>query len=92
MGARFTGAGWGMSARTPLLFGSLMSVLRKEQHDQAKYEPRRKLVDIEQGRVRYAIYRHRRKRRNLRFRIAALIIFAVGIGVVVALLANWLSP
>jgi hypothetical protein len=71
--------------------GSLMSALRKEQRDQAKYEPRRKLVDIEQGRVRYAIYRHRRKRRNLRFRVAALIIFAVGIGVVVALLANWLS-
>ena len=82
--------GRGRSAKASLLFGSLMSALRKEQHDQAKYKPSRKLVDIEQGRVRYAIYRHRGKRRNLR--VAALIILAVGIGVVVALLTNWLSP
>jgi hypothetical protein len=87
MGAGFMG-GCGMN-QTSLLFGSLMSALRKEQDNKAEYKPGRKLFDIAQGRARYAIQRHRRNRRNLR--ITALIILAVGIGVVVVLLASWLS-
>jgi hypothetical protein len=66
-----------------------MSALRKEQHDQADYDQERKLFDIAQGRVRYAIQKRRRNRRNLR--VGALIILAVGMGVAVVLLANWLS-
>jgi hypothetical protein len=66
-----------------------MSALRKEKHNQAEYNPERKLFDIAQGKARYAIQRHRRKRRNLR--VAALILLAVGIGVVIVFLANWLS-
>ena len=67
-----------------------MSALRKEQHNQAEHNHEGKLFDIAQGRAPYAIQRHHRQRRNLR--VAALIILAVGIGVVVVLLANWLSP
>jgi hypothetical protein len=67
-----------------------MSALRKEKHNQAEHNPERKLFDISQGKARYAIQRHRRNRRNLR--VAALILLAVGIGVLVALLASWLSP
>ena len=89
MAAGFMGFRFGIH-QTSLIFGSLMSALRKEQHDQAKYNPERKPFDIAQGRVRYALQKRRRNRRNLR--VASLIILAVGIGVVVVLLANWLSP
>jgi hypothetical protein len=64
-----------------------MSVVRKQQLDQAAYQPPREPVDFAQGRVRYL--RHRRKRSYLL--ISALIIAGVGIGIVAVFLADWLS-
>ena len=67
-----------------------MSGRPQEQRDQAAQEPRRPPLDFAQARARYTS--HVRRRRNRRYGIvAALIILAAGLGVVVALLADWLS-
>ena len=67
-----------------------MGGMRKEQRDQASWQPRRTPFDIAQGKLRYTIQmrRHRNRRYGV---VAALLILGVGIGLAAALLANWLT-
>jgi hypothetical protein len=66
-----------------------MGGLRKERRDPPAYKPRGTPLDFAQGRLVYAgqVYRRNRTYRL----VAALLIVAVGSGVVVALLADWLN-
>lgn len=67
-----------------------MSGMRNEQRDQAAYKPPSTPLDFAQGRLVYTS--HVRRRRNRMYRLAAaLLVLAVGTGVVLVLLANWLS-
>jgi hypothetical protein len=67
-----------------------MSGMRNEQRDQAAYRPPSTPLDFAQGSLVYAS--HVRRRRNRMYLLAAaLLILAVGTGVLVVLLANWLS-
>jgi type VI protein secretion system component VasF len=67
-----------------------MSGLRKEQHDQPAQESRRAPFDFAQANLIYAS--RRRRHRNRWYGImAALVIVAVGLGMVAMLLADWLS-
>jgi peptidoglycan/LPS O-acetylase OafA/YrhL len=66
-----------------------MGGLRKERHDQAAYTPRGRPLDFAEGRLVYTSQMHRR---NRMYRLAAaLLILAIGTGVVVVLFADWLS-
>jgi hypothetical protein len=66
-----------------------MSGRPQEQRDQAAQEPQRTPLDFAQGSLLYT--RQVRRRRDRRYRlVAALLIFGVVTGVVVALLADWL--
>ena len=63
---------------------------RPQERDQAVQQPPRTPYDFAQGSHRYT--RQMRRRRNRRHRlVAALLILAVGIGMVVVLVANWLA-
>jgi hypothetical protein len=65
---------------------------RKEQHDQAVHEPRRPPFDFVQGRLHYASQKRRRHHRHRLYRImAALVILAMGTGIVVVLVLNWFA-
>lgn len=67
-----------------------MSGMRNEQRDQAAYKPPSTPLDFAQGRLVYT--GQVRRSRNRMYRLAAaLLILAVGTGVVLVLLANWLS-
>lgn len=65
-----------------------MSGRPQEQRDQAVQQPRRTPLDFALGRVRYASGRRRHRRYGV---VAALLVLAVGIGVVAVLLADWLT-
>jgi hypothetical protein len=66
-----------------------MRARRKEQYDQPTQEPQRTPFDFAQAKL---IYENRRRRhRNRWYGMAALIIAAVGLGMVAMLLADWLS-
>ena len=66
-----------------------MSGMRNEQRDQAAYRPPSTPLDFAQGSLVYAS--HVRRRNRMYLLAAALLILAVGTGVLVVLLANWLS-
>jgi hypothetical protein len=69
-----------------------MRARRKEQHDQPARESPRPPFDFAQDRLHYASQKRRRRHRNRRYRImAALLILGVGTGIVVMLVAYWLT-
>jgi hypothetical protein len=67
-----------------------MSGMRNEQRNQATYRPPSTPLKFAQGSLVYTS--HVRRRRNRMYLLAAaLLILAVGTGLVVVLLANWLG-
>jgi hypothetical protein len=67
-----------------------MSGMRNEQRNRAAYKPPSTPLNFAQGSLVYTS--HVRRRRNRKYLLAAaLLILAVGTGLVVVLLANWLS-
>ena len=66
-----------------------MSGMRNEQRDQAAGKPQTTPLDFAQGRLVYTS--HVRRRNRMYLLAAALLILAVGTGVVLVLLANWFS-
>jgi hypothetical protein len=66
-----------------------MGGLRKERPDQPAYTPRGTPLDFAQGRL---VYTSQMRRRNRMYRLAAaLLIVAVGTGIVVVIFADWLN-
>ena len=66
-----------------------MSGRPQERRNQSPQEPQRALLHSVQGRFCYTNYE--RRRRNRRYGIvAALFILALGVGIIVTLLADWL--
>ena len=69
-----------------------MRTRRKEQYDQPARESPRPPFDFAQDRLHYASQKRRRRHRNRRYRImAALLVLGVGTGIVVMLVAYWLT-
>jgi hypothetical protein len=74
-----------------------MSGMRNEQRDQAAYRPPSTprppstRLDFAQGSLVYASH-VRRRRNRMYLQAGALLILAVGAGLAVVLLADWLSP
>jgi hypothetical protein len=67
-----------------------MSGMQNEQRNRAAYKPPSTPLNFAQGSLVYTS--HVRRRRNRKYLLAAaLLILAVGTGLVVVLLANWLS-
>jgi hypothetical protein len=67
-----------------------MSGMRNKQRNQAAGKPQSIPLDFAQGRFVYTS--QMRRRRNRRYRlVAALLILAVGTGLVVVLFAEWLN-
>ncbi len=67
-----------------------MGGMRKQQRDQPAYKPETTPLDFAQGRLVYTS--QVRRGRNRRYRlVAALLVLAVGTGVVVVLLPDWLN-
>lgn len=67
-----------------------MRARRKEQHDQPAQEPRRTPFGFAQGKLIYASRRRRHRIRRYGI-MAALVIVAVGLGMVAILLVDWLT-
>jgi hypothetical protein len=67
-----------------------MSGMRNARRDQAAGKPQSTPLDFAQGRLVYTS-QVRRRRNRMYLLAAALFILAVGTGVVLVLLANWLS-
>jgi len=67
-----------------------MRAKRKEQHNQPAQEPRRTPFDVAQGKLIYGS-RRRRHRNHWYSIMAALVIVAIGLGMVAMLLADWLT-
>jgi hypothetical protein len=66
-----------------------MGGLRKERPDQPAYTPRGTPLDFAQGKL---VYTSQMRRRNRRYRLAAaLLVVAVGTGIVVVIFADWLN-
>jgi hypothetical protein len=66
-----------------------MSGRPQEQRDQAPQEPQRAPLEFAQRRLLYTNYGRRRRNRQYRI-MAALVILAVGLGIIVALLTDLL--
>ena len=67
-----------------------MSGARKQQREPATQKPPRPPLDFTLGRLVYTSQTRRRRNRMYRL-VAALLILAVSTGLVIVLLANWLS-
>ena len=66
-----------------------MSGRPQEKRDQAPQEPQRAPLEFAQSRLRHTNYGRRRRNRQYRI-MAALVILAVGLGIIVALLTDLL--